>query len=134
MPPVASAYPDARERTAPPYPVHAPPFGGHKVRPHMPAPPAFTDEQIDAIMRAAAPLAPDDRTLFLEAVVAALDWQTPRRRAGFPNDPRDAAPLAGPATVGRAVGRAALATGFFYRGGPAAGFGTSDLQLRRLKL
>jgi len=111
MPPVASAYPDARERTAPPYPVHAPPFGGHKVRPHMPAPPAFTDEQIDAIMRAAAPLAPDDRTLFLEAVVAALDWQTPRRRAGFPNDPRDAAPLSGP---GRAVGRAALATGFFY--------------------
>jgi hypothetical protein len=39
----------------------------------MPAPPASTDEQIDAIMRAAAPLAPDDRTLFLEAVVAALD-------------------------------------------------------------
>ena len=82
MPPDASAYPDARERTAPPYPVHAPRFGGHKVRPHMPAPPAFTDEQIDAIMRAAAPLAPDDR----------------------------------------------------IRGGPAAGFGTSDLQLRRLKL
>ena len=84
------------------------------MRPHMPAPPAFTDEQIDAIMRAAAPLAPDDRTLFLEAVVATLDWQTPRRRAGFPNDPRNAAPLSGPATVGRAMGRAALATGFFY--------------------
>jgi hypothetical protein len=30
----------------------------------MPAPPAFTDDQIDAIMRAAAPLAPGDRTLF----------------------------------------------------------------------
>ena len=43
------------------------------MRPHMPAPPRFTDEQIDAIMRAAAPLAPGDRTLFLEAVVAALD-------------------------------------------------------------
>jgi hypothetical protein len=32
----------------------------------MPAPPAFTDEQIDAIMRAAAPLAPDDRAAFVE--------------------------------------------------------------------
>jgi hypothetical protein len=34
----------------------------------MPAPPAFTDEHIDAIMRAAAPLAPDDRAAFVEEV------------------------------------------------------------------
>jgi hypothetical protein len=33
MPPVASAYPDARERTAPPYSVHAPDSGGIKCAP-----------------------------------------------------------------------------------------------------
>jgi len=39
----------------------------------MPAPLAFTDEQIAAIMNAAQPLARADRAAFLEAVVAALD-------------------------------------------------------------
>jgi hypothetical protein len=51
------------------------PDSGHKMRPHMPAPPAFTDEQIDAIMSAAEPLAPADRTPFLEAVASALQGQ-----------------------------------------------------------
>jgi hypothetical protein len=36
----------------------------------MPAPLAFSDEQIDAIMRAAGPLAPGDRTGFLEEIAA----------------------------------------------------------------
>jgi hypothetical protein len=39
----------------------------------MPAPLAFTDEQIAAIMNAAQPLARADRAAFLEAVVAALE-------------------------------------------------------------
>ena len=45
------------------------------MRPHMPVPPAFTDQQIDAIMNAAQPLARADRAAFLEAVVEALDGQ-----------------------------------------------------------
>jgi hypothetical protein len=39
----------------------------------MPAPPASTDEQLDAILRAATPLQPGDRSSFLEAVAAKLD-------------------------------------------------------------
>jgi hypothetical protein len=39
----------------------------------MPAPLAFTDEQIAAIMNAAQPIARADRAAFLEAVVAALE-------------------------------------------------------------
>jgi hypothetical protein len=38
----------------------------------MPAPIALTDLQLDAIMRACAPLQPADRGGFLEAVAAAL--------------------------------------------------------------
>jgi hypothetical protein len=38
----------------------------------MPTPIAFSDEQLDAIMRAAQPLAPADRERFVEAVTAAL--------------------------------------------------------------
>ena len=41
----------------------------------MPAPLAFSDEQIDAILRAATPLAPGDRTAFLEEVAAKLNGQ-----------------------------------------------------------
>jgi hypothetical protein len=41
----------------------------------MPAPLAFSDEQIDAILRAATPLAPGDRAGFLEEVAAKLDGQ-----------------------------------------------------------
>jgi hypothetical protein len=39
----------------------------------MPAPLAFSDEQIDAILRAAGPLLPSDRTAFLEEVAAKLE-------------------------------------------------------------
>jgi hypothetical protein len=39
----------------------------------MSTPLAFTDEQIDALLRAATPIPPGDRSSFLEAVVAALD-------------------------------------------------------------
>jgi hypothetical protein len=39
----------------------------------MPAPLAFSDEQIAAIMNTAQPLASADRAAFLEEVVAALD-------------------------------------------------------------
>jgi hypothetical protein len=39
----------------------------------MPAPLAFTDEQIDAILRAAEPLAPGDRAGFLEEIAAKLN-------------------------------------------------------------
>ena len=42
----------------------------------MPAAPAFTDDEIDALMRAATPSQPADRTAFLEAVAAALDGKT----------------------------------------------------------
>jgi hypothetical protein len=45
------------------------------MRPHMPAPLAFSDEQLDAILRAAGPLAPGDRTGFLEEIAAKLDGQ-----------------------------------------------------------
>ena len=38
----------------------------------MPKPIAFSDEQLDAIMRAAQPLAPADRERFVEAVIATL--------------------------------------------------------------
>jgi hypothetical protein len=38
----------------------------------MPMPIAFSDEQLDAIMRAAQPLAPVDRERFVQAVTAAL--------------------------------------------------------------
>jgi hypothetical protein len=38
----------------------------------MATPIAFSDEQLDAIMRAAQPLAPADRERFVEAVTAAL--------------------------------------------------------------
>jgi hypothetical protein len=38
----------------------------------MPTSIAFSDEQLDAIMRAAQPLAPPDRERFVEAVRAAL--------------------------------------------------------------
>jgi hypothetical protein len=38
----------------------------------MPAPIALSDSQLDAIVRAAAPLAPADRAKFLEAVAEAL--------------------------------------------------------------
>jgi hypothetical protein len=38
----------------------------------MPAPIALTDDQLDAIMSAAQPLAPADRSPFLEAVAAGL--------------------------------------------------------------
>jgi hypothetical protein len=38
----------------------------------MPAPLAFSDQQIDAILRAAGPLAPGDRTTFLEEIAAKL--------------------------------------------------------------
>jgi hypothetical protein len=41
----------------------------------MPAPLAFSDEQIDAILRAATPITPGDRSSFLEAVAAKLDGQ-----------------------------------------------------------
>jgi hypothetical protein len=50
---------------------HTPRFGAYTILPD--APPAFSDEQITAIMNAAQPLAPGDRAAFLEAVVAALD-------------------------------------------------------------
>ena len=36
----------------------------------------FTDEQLSALMRAATPIQPADRSSFLEAVVAALDGKT----------------------------------------------------------
>jgi hypothetical protein len=39
----------------------------------MPTPLAFTDEQIDAILRAATPLAHVDRGRFLEEIAAKLD-------------------------------------------------------------
>jgi hypothetical protein len=38
----------------------------------MPTPIAFSEEQLDAIMHAAQPLAPADRKRFVEAVTAAL--------------------------------------------------------------
>jgi hypothetical protein len=41
----------------------------------MSTPLAFSDEQIDAILRAAGPLAPGDRTGFLEEIAAKLDGQ-----------------------------------------------------------
>ena len=41
----------------------------------MPAPLAFSDEQIDAILRATGPLLPSDQTAFLEEVAAKLDGQ-----------------------------------------------------------
>ena len=41
----------------------------------MPAPLAFSDQQLDAILRAAGPLAPGDRTGFLEEIAAKLDGQ-----------------------------------------------------------
>jgi hypothetical protein len=39
----------------------------------MPSPVKLTDEQMDALMRAAAPLAPRDRKPFLEDVARALN-------------------------------------------------------------
>jgi hypothetical protein len=39
----------------------------------MPTPIAFSDEQLDAITRAAQPLAPAERQRFFEAVSAALE-------------------------------------------------------------
>jgi hypothetical protein len=42
----------------------------------MPAPLAFSDQQIDAILRAAGPLAHVDRSGFLEEIAAKLDGQT----------------------------------------------------------
>jgi hypothetical protein len=39
----------------------------------MPSALSFTDDQIDAIMRAATPLSPDDRSSFLEEIAAKLD-------------------------------------------------------------
>jgi len=64
----------SRRRGRPSAPSGVRPWvGGIRCGPIMPAPPAFTDEQIDAIMRAAAPLAPDDRAAFVEEVLAALD-------------------------------------------------------------
>jgi hypothetical protein len=36
---------------------------------------SFTDEQLDALLRAATPLAPGDRTAFLEEVAAKLNGQ-----------------------------------------------------------
>jgi hypothetical protein len=39
----------------------------------MSVPLSFTDEQVDAVMRAATPIPLADRTAFLEAVAAKLD-------------------------------------------------------------
>jgi hypothetical protein len=47
-------------------PIRAPPYAAR----------AFTDEQIDALLRAATPLPPADRTRFLEEVAAKLEGQT----------------------------------------------------------
>jgi len=43
----------------------------------MPTPPvlALTDRQLDLIHRLAAPLAPEQRAAFLEAVATALRWE-----------------------------------------------------------
>jgi predicted DNA-binding transcriptional regulator YafY len=68
---VWSAVVRARRRAGPP--SGAPSVSGRRLRPRMPSPLAFTDEQIAAIMNAAQPLARADRAAFLEAVVAALD-------------------------------------------------------------
>jgi hypothetical protein len=38
----------------------------------MPRPIALTDEQLDAVMRAAQPIAPVNRSAFLQAVASAL--------------------------------------------------------------
>ena len=42
----------------------------------MPSPLALTDEQVDALLRAAMPIPPADRTAFLEEIAAKLEGQT----------------------------------------------------------